>query len=221
MAVRDRFDRPLRSLRISVTDRCNLRCQYCMPEEEYVWLPRGDILTFEEIGALVDAFTDAGVDRVRLTGGEPLLRKDLPDLIRRLAQKPAIRDLALTTNGMLLADQAADLREAGLHRLTVSLDTLRADRFRELTRFDGVAAVQHGLAAAREAGFTDLKIDTVVIRGVNDDELARPARLRPAGGRGGALHRVHGRRRRDAVVGTGRALPRRDAADDRRTRWDR
>ena len=171
MAVRDRFDRPLRSLRISVTDRCNLRCQYCMPEEEYVWLPRGDILTFEEIGALVDAFTDAGVDRVRLTGGEPLLRKDLPDLIGRLARRPALRDLALTTNGMLLAEQAAGLREAGLQRLTVSLDTLRAGRFRELTRFDGVAAVRRGLAAAREAGFTDLKIDTVVIRGVNDDEL--------------------------------------------------
>ena len=171
MAARDRFDRPLRSLRISVTDRCNLRCQYCMPEEEYVWLPRGDILTFEEIGVLVDAFTEAGADRVRLTGGEPLLRKNLPDLIRRLAQKPAVRDLALTTNGMLLADQAAALRDAGLHRLTVSLDTLHADRFRELTRFDGVTAVQHGLEAARKAGFTDLKIDTVVIRGVNDDEL--------------------------------------------------
>ena len=171
MAARDRFDRPLRSLRVSVTDRCNLRCQYCMPEEEYVWLPRGDILTFEEIGALVDAFADAGADRVRLTGGEPLLRKNLPELIQRLAKKPAIRDLALTTNGMLLAAQAAGLREAGLHRLTVSLDTLRPDRFRELTRFDGVTTVQHGLAAAREAGFTDLKIDTVVIRGVNDDEL--------------------------------------------------
>ena len=171
MPVRDTFGRPLRSLRISVTDRCNLRCQYCMPEEEYVWLPREDILTFEETGALVDAFTDAGVDRVRLTGGEPLLRRDLPALIRRLADKPAVRDLALTTNGMLLADQAAGLRGAGLHRLTVSLDTLRPDRFRELTRFEGVAAVRDGLAAAAGAGFTDLKIDTVVIRGVNDDEL--------------------------------------------------
>ena len=119
----------------------------------------------------MDAFTDAGADRVRVTGGEPLLRKNLPDLIQRLAEKPAIRDLALTTNGMLLAEQAAGLREAGLHRLTVSLDTLRADRFRELTRFDGVTAVQHGLDAARKAGFADLKIDTVVIRGVNDDEL--------------------------------------------------
>ena len=169
--VRDALDRPLRSLRISVTDRCNLRCQYCMPEEEYVWLPRRDILTFEETGALVDAFTDAGVDRVRLTGGEPLLRTNLPDLIRLLAGRPALRDLALTTNGMLLADQAAALRAAGLHRLTVSLDTLRADRFRDLTRFDGLAAVRAGIAAASEAGFTGLKLDTVVIRGVNDDEL--------------------------------------------------
>ena len=169
--VRDALDRPLRSLRISVTDRCNLRCQYCMPEEEYVWLPRRDILTFEEAGALVDAFTDAGVDRVRLTGGEPLLRTNLPDLIRLLAGREALADLALTTNGMLLADQAAGLRAAGLHRLTVSLDTLRADRFRDLTRFEGVATVQAGIAAAAAAGFTNLKIDTVVIRGVNDDEL--------------------------------------------------
>ena len=169
--VRDALDRPLRSLRISVTDRCNLRCQYCMPEEEYVWLPRRDILTFEEAGALVDAFTDAGVDRVRLTGGEPLLRTNLPDLIRLLAGKPALQDLALTTNGMLLAAQAGALRAAGLHRLTVSLDTLRADRFRDLTRFDGLAAVRAGIAAATEAGFTNLKLDTVVISGVNDDEL--------------------------------------------------
>ncbi len=169
--VRDALDRPLRSLRLSVTDRCNLRCQYCMPEEEYVWLPRRDILTFEEIGALVDAFTDAGVDRVRLTGGEPLLRTNLPDLIRLLAGRTALRDLALTTNGMLLADQAATLREAGLHRLTVSLDTLRADRFRELTRFDGLRAVRAGIAAATAAGFANVKLDTVVIRGVNDDEL--------------------------------------------------
>ena len=171
MPVRDTLDRPLRSLRISVTDRCNLRCQYCMPEMDYVWLPRENLLTFEETQSIVDAFTDAGVDRVRLTGGEPLLRRDLPELIAPLAARPAIRDLALTTNGMLLAEQAPALREAGLHRLTVSLDTLRAERFRTLTRFDGVDRVQAGLAAAGDAGFTGLKIDTVVIRGVNDDEL--------------------------------------------------
>ena len=170
MLVFDTFDRPLRSLRLSVTDRCNLRCQYCMPEAEYVWLPRKNILTFEETSALVDVFAAIGVNKLRLTGGEPLLRKNLTDLIRLLAAKSAIHDLALTTNGTLLADQVDALKEAGLHRITVSLDTLRADRFRALTRFDGVEAVQKGLAAAVAAGFDNLKIDTVVIRGVNDDE---------------------------------------------------
>ena len=124
MSLLDRFSRPLRSLRLSVTDRCNLRCQYCMPEQDYVWLPRENLLTFEEIGAIVDAFTPLGVDRVRLTGGEPLLRRDLPVLIESLAARPAIADLALTTNGVLLRAQAAALRAAGLHRITVSLDTL-------------------------------------------------------------------------------------------------
>lgn len=170
MPVFDAFDRPLRSLRLSVTDRCNLRCQYCMPEAEYVWLPRKNILTFEETSTLVDVFAALGVNKLRLTGGEPLLRKNLTDLIRLLASKSAIHDLALTTNGILLADQADALKEAGLHRITVSLDTLRTDRFQALTRFDGVEAVQKGLAAAVEAGFDNLKIDTVVIRGVNDDE---------------------------------------------------
>ena len=121
----DRLGRPLRSLRVSVTDRCNLRCQYCMPETDYVWLPRRDILTYEETGVLVDVFTGLGVDRVRITGGEPLLRRDLPDLVTLLAAKGPIQDLALTTNGILLADQAAALESAGLHRITVSLDTLR------------------------------------------------------------------------------------------------
>src|SRR4249920_3414677 len=102
--MNDIFGRPLRNLRLSVTDRCNLRCQYCMPEENYVWLPRQDLLDFEEIGRLVDVFASLGVDKVRLTGGEPLLRRDLPTLVRMLAAKPAIRDLALTTNGILLAD---------------------------------------------------------------------------------------------------------------------
>jgi cyclic pyranopterin phosphate synthase len=169
--IADRFDRPLRSLRISVTDRCNLRCQYCMPEADYAWLPRESILNFEEIAVLADAFTSVGVDRVRLTGGEPLLRRDLPSLVELLAARPAIRDLALTTNGVLLANQAGALRRAGLHRLTVSLDTLQRDRFQALARFDELPAVLAGIEAAGRAGFASLKIDTVVLRGRNDDEL--------------------------------------------------
>jgi cyclic pyranopterin phosphate synthase len=142
-----------------------------MPEAEYVWLPREDVLHFEEISRLVDLFVELGVDRVRLTGGEPLLRHDLPVLVRLLAAKPGIRDLALTTNGLLLAEQARDLRAAGLRRLTVSLDTLRADRFAALTRREGLASVLEGIEAARAAGFQGTKVDTVVLRGTNDDEL--------------------------------------------------
>jgi cyclic pyranopterin phosphate synthase len=166
----DRFNRPLRSLRVSVTDRCNLRCQYCMPEADYLWLPREEVLTFEEIGALVDVFTSEGVDRVRLTGGEPLLRRDLPLLVERLAAHAPIRDLAMTTNGVLLARHAAALKRAGLHRVTVSLDTLEPDRFEALTRFDEHAAVLRGIDAA-VSEFGSLKLDTVVMRGINDDEL--------------------------------------------------
>jgi cyclic pyranopterin phosphate synthase len=171
MTILDRFARPLRSLRVSVTDRCNLRCQYCMPEPDYVWLPREDLLSFEEIGAIVDAFTDLGVDCVRITGGEPLLRRDLPLLVESLAARPGIHDLALTTNGVLLANQAHALRRAGLHRITVSLDTLHAERFRALTRFDEHASVLAGIDAAASAGFDSVKIDTVVVRGLNEDEL--------------------------------------------------
>jgi cyclic pyranopterin phosphate synthase len=141
-----------------------------MPEPDYVWLPREDILHFEEIERLIDVFTTLGVDKVRLTGGEPLLRRDLPDLIRRLASRREIRDLAMTTNGVLLAPQVEALKAAGLHRLTVSLDTLRPDRFRSLTRFDELDRVLDGIAAAAPV-FPGLKLDTVVIRGVNDDEL--------------------------------------------------
>jgi cyclic pyranopterin phosphate synthase len=171
MAMRDLLGRPLRNLRISVTDRCNIRCAYCMPEAEYAWLPRRDILDFEEIGRLVDAFTSLGVDRVRLTGGEPLVRRDLSHLVSILSGKLALRDIALTTNGVLLAAQARALKAAGLHRVTVSLDTLDANRFRELTRFDELARVLAGVEAAISAGFSGLKIDSVVIRGVNEDEI--------------------------------------------------
>ncbi len=167
----DTLGRPLRNLRLSVTDRCNLRCQYCMPEDEYVWLPREDLLTFEEISALVDVFIELGVDKARLTGGEPLLRRNLPALVRMLAAKRGLRDLAITTNGVLLSEQAKALYDAGLHRVTVSLDTLRPERFQWLTRRDAHAKVLAGIEAVGRAGFKGLKLDTVVMRGTNDDEL--------------------------------------------------
>ena len=168
--ARDLLGRPLRNLRLSVTDRCNLRCSYCMPEAEYAWLPRHDILQFEEMSRLVDVFARAGVDRVRLTGGEPLLRRDLPELIRMIAEKPAIRDLALTSNGVMLDAHARSLHLAGLHRLTVSLDTLRADRFQALTRFDSLAQVLAGIDEAVKY-FEHIKLDSVIMRGTNEDEL--------------------------------------------------
>ena len=172
LSLADRFGRPLRSLRISVTDRCNLRCRYCMPEEQYVWLPRHQLLRFEEICELTSLLTELGVERVRLTGGEPLLRKDLPVLVRMLAANPRIRDLALTTNGVLLGEQAQALRDAGLGRITLSLDTLRPERFTALTRRNMHSAVLAGIKAAQSAGFHGIKIDTVVMRGANDDELS-------------------------------------------------
>jgi cyclic pyranopterin phosphate synthase len=166
----DTFNRPLRNVRLSVTDRCNLRCEYCMPEEHYVWLPREDLLHFEETSALVDIFIELGVDKLRLTGGEPLLRRDLPHLVRLLSAKDGLRDLAMTTNGVLLAPQVDALKAAGLHRVTVSLDTLRRDRFIALTRFDELDRAKEGIDAARRV-FGGTKLDTVVIKGVNDDEL--------------------------------------------------
>jgi cyclic pyranopterin phosphate synthase len=141
-----------------------------MPEQDYVWLPREDILHFEEIERLVDRFLDQGVSKVRLTGGEPLLRRGLPDLVTRLAGRSRIHDLAMTTNGVLLEANAPLLRHAGLHRLTVSLDTLRPERFLALTRNDALDRVLAGIAAAAPL-FPGLKLDTVVIRGTNDDEL--------------------------------------------------
>ena len=170
--IHDTLGRPLGSLRLSLTDRCNLRCRYCMPEEEYVWLPRASILSFEEIQRLVGIFAGLGATKVRLTGGEPLLRHDVPALVALLARQDRIADLALTTNGMLLAAQAAPLRTAGLHRVTVSLDTLKADRFEAYTRSKRHGDVLEGIAAARAAGFRKLKVNTVVVRGYNDDELA-------------------------------------------------
>jgi cyclic pyranopterin phosphate synthase len=171
VSASDTLGRPLRNLRLSVTDRCNLRCAYCMPEEEYRWLPRKDILDFEEIAQLVDAFTDVGVRRVRLTGGEPLLRRDLPELVRMLAARPILQDIALTTNGVLLPELAPALHAAGLHRVTVSLDTLKPDVFRALARRDDLPRVLQGIEAARAAGFRRLKLDAVILRDANAGEI--------------------------------------------------
>ncbi|MGH7530497.1 MAG: GTP 3',8-cyclase MoaA [Gemmatimonadales bacterium] len=170
--IADTLGRPLGSLRVSVTDRCNLRCRYCMPEQDYVWLPKQSILTFEEIARLVRVFTGLGARKIRLTGGEPLLRHDLAALTAMLAAIPDVQDLALTTNGLLLARLAEPLRRAGLRRVTVSLDTLRPERMRALAKSDRHGDVLTGIAAAHAAGFAPLKLNTVVIRGVNDDELA-------------------------------------------------
>ncbi|WP_199800617.1 GTP 3',8-cyclase MoaA [Streptomyces marianii] len=171
---RDLFDRPLGDLRVSVIDQCNLRCQYCMPEEHYTWLPRRDLLTISEIGRLADVFVSLGVTKLRLTGGEPLIRPELPEIVRDLASRRdrGLRDLAITTNGVLLAKRARALKEAGLRRVTVSLDTLRPERFEALSRRSSHGAVLAGIRAVPEAGFTGTKIDTVVMRGFNEDELA-------------------------------------------------
>ena len=168
---RDVLGRPLGSLRISVVDRCDLRCAYCMPEKDYIWLPRQSILSFEEIDEIACAFTRLGTRKVRLTGGEPLLRNNLVELVRLLAQNPQVEDLALTTNATQLERWAAPLLQAGLHRITVSLDSLQPDRFAELTRRDALDKVLVGIRAAVGAGFQDLKINTVVMRGFNEDEL--------------------------------------------------
>ena len=170
-SVRDALARPLGSLRLSVTDRCNLRCSYCMPEADYTWLPRESILTFEELTRLTATFAGLGASKVRLTGGEPLLRHDLDVLIRSLSTVAGVDDLALTTNGVLLAPIARDLRAAGLDRVTVSLDTLRPDRLLAFARSTRHADILAGIRAARDAGLGPVKINSVIVRGFNDDEI--------------------------------------------------
>lgn len=170
----DRFGRLHTNLRVSVTDRCNLRCTYCMPEE-VTFRDRAELLTFEEIAAFVRVAAGLGVDKVRLTGGEPLVRKDLHKLVRLLVDIPGVVDLGLTTNGVLLANQAADLYAAGLRRLNVSLDTLDRGRFRELARRDELARVLAGLDAATAAGFR-VKVNAVALRGVTDTDAVPLAR---------------------------------------------
>ncbi len=182
LPVRDRFERPLRDLRVSVTDRCNFRCTYCMPREIYGqavrFLPHGELLTFEEITRVAGLAVELGVRKVRLTGGEPLLRRDLEVLVAMLARLPGIEDLTLTTNGSLLAERATALAAAGLRRITVSLDALEDEVFARLNdvRFP-VARVLEGLAAAEQAGLSPIKVNMVVRRGVNEDSILPMARF--------------------------------------------
>ncbi|MCI0377431.1 MAG: GTP 3',8-cyclase MoaA [Gemmataceae bacterium] len=172
----DTFGRAHNNLRISVTDRCNLRCTYCMPEE-VTFLDRRELLTFEEITRFVEIVAPLGIDKIRLTGGEPLLRRELPRLVRMICAVPGIKDVGLTTNGILLADQAQPLFEAGLRRINVSLDTLDADRFRQITRRDGLEKVIAGILAAKKAGFDPVKINAVSIRGITEHEVVPLARF--------------------------------------------
>jgi cyclic pyranopterin phosphate synthase len=175
-ALTDSFGRVHRDLRISVTDRCNFRCTYCMPEEGMRWLPRSEVLTYEEIERLARIFVDRfGFDSIRLTGGEPTVRSHLSVLIDKLAQLPV--DLALTTNGATLATIADDLVAAGLQRVNVSLDSLRRDRFHAITKRDELYRVLEGIAAAQHAGLQPVKVNCVVMRGVNDDEVVDFARF--------------------------------------------
>ncbi|HEY3271208.1 MAG TPA: GTP 3',8-cyclase MoaA [Geothrix sp.] len=187
MEPRDTLGRPLKALRISVTDRCNFRCTYCMPKDvfgpDYAFLPREALLSFEEITRLVRVFTGLGVTKVRLTGGEPLMRRELPALVRMLAGVPGLEDLALTTNGALLPELAPALKAAGLRRLTMSLDTLRPERFRAISDTDlPLERVLAGLEAARAAGFGPIKLNCVLKRGVNDDEILDLAAFAREGG---------------------------------------
>lgn len=174
--ISDSFTRPINYLRISVTDRCNLRCIYCMPPEGVRTLDHARILRYEEIVAVARAAAELGINKVRITGGEPLVRANLAELAAMLASVPEIDDLSLTTNGTLLARQARDLRESGLKRVNISLDSLRPERFSRITRRGELADVLAGIEAARGAGFRPVKINVVAIRGINDDELVDFAR---------------------------------------------
>ncbi len=173
----DRFGRPHTYLRISLTERCNLRCRYCMPADGIPLRPRDELLTFDEIVRLARLMARMGVDKIRLTGGEPTVRRDLPELIARLATIPGIDSLAMTTNGLTLAERAAEYRAAGLGRINISLDTLRPERFERITRRPGRDRVLAGIDAALAAGLAPVKLNMVVIGSVNDDELADFAAL--------------------------------------------
>lgn len=175
--IPDSFGRSINYLRISVTDRCNLRCLYCMPPEGVPQMSHGEILSYEEIRAVVRAGAELGINKIRLTGGEPLVRAELPKLVRMISQIEGIEELSLTTNGTLLNRYALELKQAGLSRVNVSLDTLKSDRFPYITGLGKLETVLAGVEAAKEAGVGPVKINTVVMRGINDDEILDFARM--------------------------------------------
>src|SRR4030042_7171600 len=173
----DPYRRKINYLRISITDRCNLRCRYCMPEEGVSLIPHEEILTYEEILRIVRVFATEGISKVRLTGGEPLVRKGIVDFISQLSKIEEIKDLSLTTNGVLLKEFARDLKRSGLKRVNISLDSLRKDRFRKITRRDEYEHVWEGIIEALSVGLSPAKINVVPLRGLNDDEIEDFARL--------------------------------------------
>lgn len=167
----DAYNRPVKDLRVSVTDRCNFRCTYCMPFDEYVWIDRQEILTYEEIARLANIFVQLGVEKIKLTGGEPLVRRHLERLVSQLSRLDGLQDLCLTTNGALLAEQVPALKAAGLRRVNVSLDTLNPEKFQQMTKRNDLAKVLEGIFAAKSYGLHPIKINAVVIRGINDDDI--------------------------------------------------
>jgi len=173
----DPFGRNINYLRISVTDRCNLRCIYCMPLEGVPQMSHSELLSYEEIQTVVRAAAELGINRIRLTGGEPLVRAELPELVRMLSRIEGIEELSLTTNGVFLKKYALELKQAGLSRVNVSLDTLKADTFRYITRLGELQGVLEGIEAAKKAGFEPVKTNTVVMRGINDDEILDFAKM--------------------------------------------
>ena len=230
----DTHGRIHRSLRLSVTDRCNLRCPYCMPAGAVTYQPRSEILSYEELEILTRVGVGMGIREVRVTGGEPLVRRGLPELIRRLAGVPGLEDLSLTTNGFYLEAQASALREAGLQRINVSLDTIRRDRFRAMCGADGLERVLAGLAEARRVGLVPIKVNAVLMRGLNDDEVLelcewardegislRFIELMPIGGGpiAGRRHLVPGREVREQIESRHPLVPRpgSDPSDPART----
>lgn len=175
--MKDSFGREINYLRISVTDLCNLRCRYCMPQEGIPKLSHEDVLSVEEIETLAKAFVNLGINKIRLTGGEPLVRRGILDIVERIGKLEGIKDFAITTNGVLLKNLAQELKNRGLKRVNISLDTLKEEKYKYITRIGNIKDVLEGIEVAKKVGLTPIKINTVLVRGFNDDEIEDLARL--------------------------------------------